>query len=167
MRLAIERLEDVSWGAARAAYLALKPGPERTLQDKAATLSKQLTKRMTDFLSRDPEVTALALKLYDRDLIPLLTRHLQELVPTIGADDDDDALELPMVPRAAIREMSDKQLMESLEENQDAQAYLARKRVDLEREQDRRAGPPVPFEPLEGLELTEGDPEESPIAPTP
>jgi hypothetical protein len=154
MRGALGRLEDSSWGTARAAYLDLKSTPERTLEAKAATLAKQLTKKMTDFLSRDPEVTAHALKLYDRDLIPLLTRHLQELVPTIGADDEDDALELPMVPRAAIREMSDEQLMESLEENQDAQAYLARKRMDIAREQDRRARPPMPLE----LELTEGNP---------
>ena len=152
-------LGDNSWRAAREAYLGLKGSPERTLQDKAATLSKQLTNKMTDFLSRDPEVTAHALKMYDRELIPLLVRHLQELLPTIGGDDDDDALELPMVPRAAIREMSDKQLRESLDENQDARAYLHRKRMEMEREQDRRAGPGTPLEPLEGLELTDGTPE--------
>jgi hypothetical protein len=62
MRGALGRLEDSSWGAARAAYLGLKAGPERSLNDKAATLAKQLTKKMTDFLSRDPEVTVEAVR---------------------------------------------------------------------------------------------------------
>jgi ParB-like nuclease family protein len=135
MRGALGRLEDSSWGAARAAYLALAPSPERSLQDKAATLSKQLTKKMTDFLSRDPEVTALALKIYDPDLPQPLAGHLMEHVKQVD-DDDDEALELPTIPRAALLYMSDAQLMESLEQNQEARVYLSSKRVDLEREQD-------------------------------
>jgi hypothetical protein len=154
MRGALGRLEDSSWQAARAAYLGLKAGPERTLQDKAATLAKQLTKKMTDFLSRDPEVTALALKLYDRELPQPLASALQQYVTQIGGDDDDDE-ELPTVPRAALLEMSDKLLMESLEANQEARAYLSRKRVDLEREQDRRASLGKPLE-VPGMETTEG-----------
>ena len=91
------------------------------------------------------------MKLYDRELIPLLAKHLQELVTTIGEDDDDDALELPMIPRAAIREMSDPQLMDSLEANQEARAYLSRKRMDLEKEQDRRVSLGAPLE-VPGIE---------------
>lgn len=158
MRGALGRLEDSSWQAARAAYLDLASSPERSLQDKAATLAKQLTKKMTDFLSRDPEVTALALKLYDRDLPQPLMEHLPQHVTQIGDDDDGDAMELPTVPRAALREMSDKQLLESLEQYQDTSAYIARKRGDLVSEQDRRASLGTPLE-VPGVELTEGEPE--------
>ena len=131
-------LGDNTWGAAREAYLGLKGSPERSLQDKAATLAKQLTKKMTSFLSRDPEVTALALKLYDPDLPQPLMGYLKEHVTLIGDDDDGEALELPMIPKDALLYMSDEMLMESLELNRDHYAYLARKRVELEREQDRR-----------------------------
>jgi hypothetical protein len=158
LRRKLGALEDNTWSSARNAYRGLETGEERSLQEKAATLAKQLTNKMTDLLSRDPEVTALALKIYDRDLPQPLAGFLKEHVAQVG-DDDDEALELPMIPRAAIREMSDKQLMERLEENQEARAYLARKRVELEREQERRAGPGVPLEPWGDLELTEGSPE--------
>ncbi len=153
MRGALGRLEDSSWQAARAAYQDLASSPERSLQDKAATLAKQLTKKMTDFLSRDPEVTALALKIYDRDLPQPLAGYLKEHVAHVG-DDDDEALELPTVPKAALRDMSDEQLMESLERNQETRAYLARKRGDLMREQDRRASLGTALE-VPGMELTE------------
>ena len=112
---------------------------------------------MTDFLSRDPEVTALALKLYDRDLPQPLAGYLKEHVTQVD-DDDDDALELPTIPKAALLYMSEAQLMESLEQNQETRAYLASKRVDLEREQDRRASLGTTLEGP-GVELTEGEPE--------
>jgi hypothetical protein len=70
-------------------------------------------------------------------------------------DDADEALELPTVPKAALREMSDEQLMESLEQNQDMRAYLASKRVDLEREQDRRASLGTSLE-VPGMKTSEG-----------
>jgi hypothetical protein len=143
-------------GAARAAYLGLNAGSERSLQDKAATLAKQLTKKMTDFLSRDPEVTALALKMYDRDLPQPLLGHLKEHVAQVG--DDEEALELPTVPKASLREMTDEQLMERLEANQDTRAYLARKRAELIGEQDRRASLGKPLE-APGIALIEETPE--------
>ena len=139
MQNAFGRLEDSSWAAARAAYLALASTPQRSLEEKAATLAHQLTKKMTDFLSRDPEVTALALRFYDRDLPQPLGGFLKAQALPTGAEDDDEALELPTVPKASLREMSDLQLMERLELNRDHYAYLASKRVDIEREQDRRA----------------------------
>jgi hypothetical protein len=140
LRRKLGPLEDNTWSRARNAYRGLETGEERSLQEKAATLAKQLTNKMTDFLSRDPEVTALALKIYDRDLPQPLAGFLKEHVAQLG-DDDDEALELPTIPKASLRDMSDEQLMERLEENQDARAYLTRKRVELEREQERRAGP--------------------------
>jgi hypothetical protein len=145
MRRSLRLLEDSTWSAARSAHLGTS-SEGRDLQEKAATLAKQLTKRMTDFLSRSPEVTALALKLYDRDLPQPLMGFLKEHVTEIGDDDGGDAMELPTVPRAALREMTGEQLVESLEDNQDARAYLTRKRMELEGEQDRRAGPGTPLE---------------------
>jgi hypothetical protein len=135
LRSKLERLEDNTWSAARSAYRGLE-GEARSLQEKAATLAHQLTNKMTDFLSRDPEVTALALKMYDSDLPQPLAEHLQKLIEQVGGDDDDEALEMPTIPKAALREMSEEQLMESLEANQDARAYLSRKHADLVREQD-------------------------------
>jgi ParB-like chromosome segregation protein Spo0J len=157
LRRKLGPLEDNSWGAARAAYRGLEDGEERSLQEKAATLANQLTKKMTDFLSRDPEVTALALKIYDRDLPQPLAGFLKEHVSQVG-DDDDEALELPTTPKAALLDMSDEQLMETLEQNQDMRAYLSRKHADLAKEQDRRASVGTPLE-VPGLELTEGSPE--------
>jgi uncharacterized ParB-like nuclease family protein len=154
LRRELGPLEDNSWGAARAAYLGLAASEERSLQEKAATLANQLTKKMTDLLSRSPEVTALALKIYDRDLPQPLVASLKEHVTQIG-DDGDEALELPMTPKAALLDMSDEQLMERLEENQDARAYLSRKHAELVREQDRRARLMTPLE-VPGIELTEG-----------
>ena len=158
LRSKLGALEDNTWGAARSAYIGLETGEERTLQEKAATLAHQLTNKMTDFLSRDPEVTALALKLYDRDLPQPLAGYLREHVAQIGEDDDGEALELPTVPKAALWNMSDEQLLESLERNQDHRAYLASKRVDLQREQDRRASLGTALE-APGIEMIEGAPE--------
>jgi hypothetical protein len=157
LRRELGALGDNTWRTARGAYRGLGTGEERSLQEKAATLAKQLTNKMTDFLSRDPEVTALALKMYDRDLPQPLVGYLKEHVPHVG-DDDDEALELPTVPKAALPDMSDEQLMESLEQNQDVRAYLARKHADLMKEQDRRASLGTPLE-VPGMELTEEAPE--------
>jgi ParB-like chromosome segregation protein Spo0J len=157
LRRKLGPLEDNSWGAARAAYRGLEAGEERSMQEKAATLAKQLTKKMTDFLSRDPEVTALALKIYDRDLPQPLLGHLKEHVAQVG-DDDDEALELPTIPKASLGDMSDEQLIERLEENQDTRAYLSRKHADLVKEQDRRASLGTPLE-VPRIELTEEAPE--------
>jgi ParB-like chromosome segregation protein Spo0J len=154
LRSKLGALEENTWGRARSTYLGLAKGEERSLQDKAATLAKQLTKKMTDFLSRDPEVTALALQMYDRDLPQPLAGYLKDLITRVGDDDGEEALELPTVPKAALRDMSDEQLMESLERNQEGRAYLASKRVDLEREQDRRASLGTPLE-VPGMEPTE------------
>ena len=151
MRRSLRLLEDSTWSAARSAHLGTSSAG-RDLQERAETLAKQLTKRMTNMLSKDPEVTALALKLYDRDLPQPLDDALQQHITKAG--DDDDAGELPTVPRAAIREMSDAALLERLEQNQDMRAYLTRKRVDLESEQERRASLGTPLE-VPGMEPTE------------
>jgi hypothetical protein len=159
MKSMLGPLEDNSWGAVRMAYLGIDPGPERDLEQKAATLAHQLTKKMTSFLSRDPEVTALALKLYDPDLPQALVGYLKRHVTIIGDDDDGEALELPMIPKAALRDMTDEQLMEAIEVNREHYAYLARKRVDLEREQDRRASLAGTLEAPGLAEMTDEVPE--------
>jgi ParB-like chromosome segregation protein Spo0J len=155
MRRSLGLLENNTWSAARSAHLGTSSAG-RDLQERAATLAKQLTKRMTNMLSKDPEVTALALKLYDRDLPQPLDDALQQYITKEG--DDDGAGELPTVPGAAIREMTADQLLERLEQNQDMSAYLARKRMELAGEQDRRAILGTPSE-VPGMELTKEAPE--------
>ena len=47
------------------------------MDEAAAKLAGNLVSRMTNTLSNDPEVTARALWLYDRDLCPTLVDALQ------------------------------------------------------------------------------------------
>jgi hypothetical protein len=51
---------------------------EWDMNEAAAKLARNLVTRMTTKLSDDPEVTARALWLYDRDLCPKLIEALQE-----------------------------------------------------------------------------------------
>jgi hypothetical protein len=90
LRSLLGNLGENTWSAARSACLGLATGAERSLEERAATLAHQLTNKMTDFLSRDPEVTALALKLYDRDLPEPLVGYLKQHVTLIGDDDGED-----------------------------------------------------------------------------
>jgi hypothetical protein len=70
------RLEGESWWKVRAVWLGWdqkEMGGEERLKARAAALAKGLTSRMEDRLSRYPVVTAMALKLYDADLVePLI-----------------------------------------------------------------------------------------------
>ena len=53
---------------------------EWDMNDDAAKLARNITMRLTNKLSEDPEVTARALWLYDRDLCPKLIAALQEYI---------------------------------------------------------------------------------------
>lgn len=53
---------------------------EWDMNGDAAKLARNLTTRMTSKLSEDPEVTARALWLYDRDLCPKLVEALQDYI---------------------------------------------------------------------------------------
>lgn len=69
-------LSQHSWSTVRRTLLDLSPH-EQDANEAAAKLARALTTRLTDWPSRDPEVTAQALWLYDRDLCPKLVEALQ------------------------------------------------------------------------------------------
>lgn len=66
-----------SWSKVNGITLDLTP-KEWDMNNAAAKLARNLVTRMTNKLSDDPEVTARALWLYDRDLCPRLIVALQE-----------------------------------------------------------------------------------------
>jgi hypothetical protein len=72
-------LSIYSWNKVKEVKNDLTPR-EWDLNDAAARLAANLVKRMTDKLSEDPEVTARALWLYDRDLCPQLIHALRRYV---------------------------------------------------------------------------------------
>jgi hypothetical protein len=72
-------LRKHSWNKVHGVAVGLTP-KEANIDDAAAKLSRNLTTRMTTKLSEDPEVTAHALWLYDRDLCLLLVDALQRCI---------------------------------------------------------------------------------------
>jgi hypothetical protein len=66
-----------TWSEVNRVLLDLTPR-EWDMNDAAAKLARNLVTRMTTKLSEDPEVTARALWLYDRELCPKLIEALQE-----------------------------------------------------------------------------------------
>jgi hypothetical protein len=74
-----QELEDASWWKIRQIWLGHEEkeiDKKARIRERAAALAKGLTSRMEDRLSRNPEVTAMALKLYDAELIDPLTEAL-------------------------------------------------------------------------------------------
>lgn len=65
-----------SWSKVNRVLLDLTP-TEWNMNDDAARLAGSISRRLTNTLSEDPEVTARALWLYDRDLCPKLFEALQ------------------------------------------------------------------------------------------
>jgi hypothetical protein len=65
-----------TWNRVNRVLLDLSP-KEFNASEAAAKLSGQLTRRMTNKLSEDPEVTAQALWLYDREAYPKLLEAMQ------------------------------------------------------------------------------------------
>ena len=74
--------------------LDLSPEQE-TKADAAAKIAKQLNSRMPILRTLDPEVTARALWLYDRDLCPRLAEALQAQIQSEETDDEMDSGESP------------------------------------------------------------------------
>jgi len=66
-----------TWSKVNRVLLDLSP-KEFDASEAAAKLSGQLTRRMTNKLSEDPEVTAQALWLYDRETYPKLLEAMQQ-----------------------------------------------------------------------------------------
>lgn len=83
-------LSKHSWSKVNGVRLDLSAEQE-TKADAAAKLARQLNSRMPILRSTDPEVTARALWLYDRDLCPKLIAALQAQMQCGMMDDDEQA----------------------------------------------------------------------------
>src|SRR5262249_39191583 len=70
-------LTEASWAQVRMTYNGLEPREINKEMD-AAKLAKRINSRLTNLLSRDPEVTARALELYDPELPEQLMRTWTE-----------------------------------------------------------------------------------------
>lgn len=73
------RLDTLSWSRVRMEWVGLTPS-DFSLEEEAAKLARNLSKRMTNKLSENPEVTARALWLYDRNMCGDLVRALETVV---------------------------------------------------------------------------------------
>jgi len=80
-------LEETTWSIAKLTFANVEPG-EIDLDTAARRLARSLRSRHEDRLSRNPQVTARALAIYDQDLPEPLTRALQQ---QLGAQDDEEA----------------------------------------------------------------------------
>jgi hypothetical protein len=84
-------LSKYPWSKVNNVRLDLSP-EQQSLDDVAAKLSRQLNSKMPILRTTDPEVTARALWLYDKDLCPQLVEALRALVQRkqLAGDDDPD-----------------------------------------------------------------------------
>ncbi|MFK4503544.1 glycosyltransferase A (GT-A) superfamily protein (DUF2064 family) [Bradyrhizobium japonicum] len=78
-----------SWNKVKSVLLDLAP-KEWDMNDAAAKLARSLVTRMTTKLSEDPEVTARALWLYNRDLCPDLVKALQKVMKSEREAEGDE-----------------------------------------------------------------------------
>lgn len=68
LRAKIGDLRQASWSFARSVYVNAEP-KDWSAREAAAKLARRMSSRLTNLLSRDPQVTAHALALYDPDLV--------------------------------------------------------------------------------------------------
>lgn len=81
-------LATYSWSLVRSEWVGLTPG-QWSLEEAAAKLARNLSKRMTNTLSENPEVTAMALWIYDRDMYPNLIQALQKHMKEQATEERD------------------------------------------------------------------------------
>jgi hypothetical protein len=74
-----ERLDQVTWAKAHGVWLGFGE-KEITKREAASKLARSLRSRMTDRLSRDPEITAQALAIYDPELPEPMLGGLQRVI---------------------------------------------------------------------------------------
>lgn len=85
-------LSKYPWSKVNSVRLDLSP-EQQSIDDTAAKLARQINSRMPILRTTDPEVTARALWLYDKELCPQLAVALQTLVQRkqMAGDDEADA----------------------------------------------------------------------------
>lgn len=86
-RMSVGKLKAVSWSTASLANRNAEP-TERTNEQRAQSLAKNMRSRLTDMLSEDPAVTARALAIYDPDLPGPLIDGLTALQAPPTDEDD-------------------------------------------------------------------------------
>lgn len=72
-------LTKVRWRTARAAFLNLDMTEEKSLDERAGILARNIANRLSNKLSKDPAVTARALSIYDPTLPEALMREFRIL----------------------------------------------------------------------------------------
>jgi ParB-like chromosome segregation protein Spo0J len=138
-------LKDVTWRRAKMAHDGVEPG-KFDKHEAAAKLAKEIGRRFHHKLAEDPEVTAIALALYDRHLPQPLAWELHKFtkpVQMLEADYDDGgvrivATEVPTYPRATLAHMTDQELREAVERIDSTRLALLKQQREAEAEQDRR-----------------------------
>jgi hypothetical protein len=88
-RLAGVGIDEVSWSAARAAFLDLEQ-KEVDQHEAAAKLAKRMRSSLQDRLSLNHEITALALELYDFALVEFLKDRPPSRPPEAGTAEDEE-----------------------------------------------------------------------------
>jgi hypothetical protein len=86
-RMSVGKLKASSWSNARLVNMNAEP-KERTDEQRAQSLAKNMRSRLTDMLSKDPTVTARALAIYDPDLPGPLIDGLTALQAPPTDEDD-------------------------------------------------------------------------------
>ncbi|MGY3486108.1 hypothetical protein ACVW1C_003991 [Bradyrhizobium sp. USDA 4011] len=124
-------LKDVTWRRAKMAHDGAEPG-QIDKHEAAVKLAKTLGNRLHHKLSEDPEVTAIALALYDQHLPQPLSWELRKFTRNEGDT------EIPTYPRASLATMTDRELQETVERIDSARSSLLRQQREAEAEQDRR-----------------------------
>jgi ParB-like chromosome segregation protein Spo0J len=124
-------LKAVTWRRAKMAHDGVTPG-QMDKHEAAQKLAKELGRRLHHKLSEDPEVTAIALALYDRHLPQPLAGELQKFVTKAGDT------EIPTYPRASMAHMTNDELRQTVERIDSARLALLRQQREAEAEQDRR-----------------------------
>jgi hypothetical protein len=107
-------IAEVGWGRAHAAWLNLED-KDVDEQAKAAKLARAIRSRLEDQLSRDPEVTAKALAIYDPDLPgPLQHCLLAEIAEQEAekAEHEGPSLAAPVVTSGVPQQRSQRELAE-------------------------------------------------------
>lgn len=92
-------LEESTWANAKLARIGIEI-KDRTDEQRAETLARQINNRLTDLLKRNPKITAMALLKYAPELPKALMDEWRTTDPRLAAIDEDDADETPDAPAA-------------------------------------------------------------------
>jgi hypothetical protein len=138
LRAKLRSIKVVTWSEAKHAYLNLTPA-DWDIREEAAKLARALKNRMHGKLSRNVEVTALALALYDPELPEPLMKELRKANAQLeGEDTGKLSIEADLRPNAILTGIPTEGLTVQLEMLQGQQQRTAQRAADIENELRRR-----------------------------